>query len=528
MLKAEFREFLGAFKNAESLSPELQAAIAVDTGLETLVRAAVADGRAIIIAGSAGSGKTHLVRSVMKQLSEEYQLIAPRENGRGPHVMVVQDATELDVGERLEVIEDASRSRVATIVAINEGPLLEAARLEGSRDKAGTYSEALTLLRSARHGILRAFEAEAPTVIDMGAFDPLDRELVAKVLDLELLRETAAESECDCDPMDCPRRLAWKQLSSADVRTRVGAVLGLVNVLEREWLFRDLWDFMADLVLGGSCDDDPPSSPWFWRVFYGESRLSRSLRELVAPEDIPLPGVDARIFYADWGSAQLRAVVDGVELIPVTQAQQGSEFAPFRYMKAQALFVLRDIDLAMRALQTVKGSFRGLLERRQVGPVLRVINEYFAFNLRPGSETVLDLFVEHGVERRTEHTSGVVKLGEANASEFELRRPQVIANHPDDESREGAGGYYLVHRDTKSSLRVDGERLRLLQRGRTPRSADREQVDLDWDLCQFFEGILRLKKWERDFVVVKCDFSRLSADELRYRVSAAPAIIEEG
>lgn len=33
----------------------------------------------------------------------------------------------------------------------------------------------------------------------------------------------------------------------------------------------DLWDFIADLVVGGSCQEDPPTSQWFWRVLYGSS-----------------------------------------------------------------------------------------------------------------------------------------------------------------------------------------------------------------------------------------------------------------
>src|SRR5690242_15313917 len=129
MSVAEFREFLGSFKNAESLSPELQAAIAVDTGLEPIVKAGLRDGRCVMVAGSAGSGKTHLVRSVVGQFGADLTVARPGQRPREEHILVVEDATELDAAERVAVANSTSRSRVGTPFAINEGPLLEAARL---------------------------------------------------------------------------------------------------------------------------------------------------------------------------------------------------------------------------------------------------------------------------------------------------------------------------------------------------------------------------------------------------------------
>jgi len=524
MLLTEFRDFLGAFKNAESLSDQLREAIAVETGLEEAVRTAIGEGRCVVIAGSAGSGKTHLLRHVVRSLQDKYAVALPGDRPRVAHLLVVEDATELDANERLAVVDSVSRSRAGTLLAINEGPLLEAARA----GPESALARSLRLLHGARRGIVSAFESDAPTVVDMGAFDALNQEVVTRILGLTLLREAVLQAPCDCDPEDCPRRRAWQQLESADVRARVGAVLGIVHVLEREWLFRDLWDFVADIALGGSCAESPPSSPWFWRTFYGDSRLATALRELVAPDDIALPQLDARIYYGDWGSELLGGLVPGVDL--VRESQSGNvdgDFGPFRYMKAQVLFLHRDIDLAERATTIASGSFRSMLVQRRIGPVLRAVNEYFAFGLRTGSETVLDLFVEHGVERRTELIQGVIKLGDAAAADFELRKPQVIVNHPKNVTNEGTGALYLVHAPSNSSLRLDGERMRLLQRGRTLRIADREQLDLDWDLCQFFEGILRLKKWPSEFIVVKCDFGRLAGDERRYRASPHRAIVEE-
>jgi energy-coupling factor transporter ATP-binding protein EcfA2 len=517
MQLTEFRQFLGSFKNAESLSPELQAAIAVDTGLEPVVKAALREGRCVIIAGSAGSGKTHLVRSVVGELGSELAVARPGQRPRDQHILVVEDATELDAAERVAIANSASRSRVGTLLAINEGPLLEAAR----QPAAELLQRALRLLHRSHRGVTQPFDLDSPTVIDMGAFDPLASNVVTQILALPLLTAMLEAPECACDPLDCPRRRAWRQLRSATVRERLASTLRVVHALEREWLFRDLWDWVADLTLGGSCDDDPPTSPWFWRVFYGDSRLSEALRDLVSPDDVVLPRLDARIYYGDWAAIEPELLPE-TELIQQSSGNRGeNDTQIFRYVKAQVLFLCERMDLSQQALSHVP------LPGHNVGALLRTLNEYFAFGLRAGSEAVLDLFVEHAIERRSEHIDGVIKLGEAEAGGFALKRPQVVANHPDEIVRDGAGALFLVHGETESAFRVDGERLRLLRRGRTVRSADRAQIDLDWDLCQFFEGVLRNHRWGREFSILHCDFSRMTSMEFRYRASANPALVEE-
>jgi len=108
----------------------------------------------------------------------------------------------------------------------------------------------------------------------MAAYDPLEADVVENILGLRVLRDVVAKIAPN--PVPCGRR-AWALLDSSEARMRVARIVQLARLTQPEWLFRDVWDFVADLALGGDDESDPPSSAWFWRVFYGETNLSTAI-----------------------------------------------------------------------------------------------------------------------------------------------------------------------------------------------------------------------------------------------------------
>lgn len=520
MLVDDFIDFLGSFKNAESVTPELQEVIAIPTGLEEIVLAALGTAPMVLITGSAGSGKTHLVRGVLDRLTRTAEVVGPGQHPRKPYVLVVPDATELTVEERVQLVVETPKHRSGALVAINEGPLLEAARWPNGE----MYFRAVEYLRKAQRGVLEPFDSATPTVVNLGPFDPLDEGAVAKLLALDLLVEVVDRSPCACDTEDCPRRRAWRQLKVDAVRRRVADIIKLVRLVDSDWLFRDLWDFVADLAMGGSCDDSPPSSAWFWRLFYGESRMAHSLREIAEPSTVPLPGVDSRLFASNWDS-NLLSFEPGVDFIPLSQSKES--LAPFWWVKAQVLMTLVGLNVTRRTLGRPGGYLRKQAYEGNVPGIVQAINTYFAYGLRDGSEGILDLWVEHAVERRTQHVQAVIRMGSAESTAFEIRRSQVVANHPKNVAIAGGLDHFLMHTPSNAAFLLDQSRLRLLQRGRSVRAADRLQADLDWDLCEFFDQILSASEPQKEFSIVFCDLADMRSSVSQYRVLTTPIAIEE-
>jgi hypothetical protein len=521
----EFISFLGSFKNTESLSSELREAIQVETSLETLVTSALCDGRLVLLTGSAGSGKTHLLNNILSHVDSGVVIAREGQSPRAPFILAVPDATELEPADLNKIARTGGRQRIATIIAVNEGPLREAAAL----DLNSPLSKGIKLLHEAQRGIVREFDAALPTVVDMGAFDPLANGVIAGLLELPLLAEVVNTSLCTCAPADCPRRAAWAQLRSPQVRKRIADVVRLATLTEADWLFRDLWDFIADLSLEGDCDNDPPTSPWFWRLFYGDSRLARALVEVADPIGVALPKADARIFFGDWNSSRLQVMSD-LELLPVSQPDANT--ARFAYVKAQVALLDPTVSLAARVLRVQEGTLAGAVLNGRVGNVLSAMNEYMTYRLRPGASTKLDLVLEHAVKRtvrsanqRSARVHGILKLGEAPSEEFVIRHSRVLVNHFEQQAIAG-NRRFLVHVPTAASFELSKDRLRLLHEGRSMRLADRDHVDLAWDLTRFFEGILTLRARAHEFTSVILDFDHITTTSHTYRADTANLIIE--
>src|SRR5204863_1216862 len=113
----------------------------------------------------------------------------------------------------------------------------------------------------------------------------------------------------------------------------------VVNLQGQAVLFRDLWEFLADLAIGGSCQDDPPTSPWFWRVFFGTNSLSKRLQAIADPSLIVFPRAEIHLWYGDWSSSEVR-LLNGVAFVPISSTRPFSAKA-FRWLKAQLFFLDR-------------------------------------------------------------------------------------------------------------------------------------------------------------------------------------------
>src|ERR1700730_11628841 len=154
----QFHEFLRSFKNAEGLESKLRQAISVPTGLEDVIVNALTKQRTVLLTGSAGSGKTHLLQAVKSELEKTIKVIGEPRAIRDEHVLLIEDATVLSPQERIEAVKRSPLSRLGTLIAINEGPLRESADIEGG----DSYRLGVDLLHAAKRGHGGNFDAGLP------------------------------------------------------------------------------------------------------------------------------------------------------------------------------------------------------------------------------------------------------------------------------------------------------------------------------------------------------------------------------
>jgi hypothetical protein len=530
-LQVRFEKFLRGVKTSESLDDELRERLSVETPLSIAVVGALEGGRDVVIAGSAGGGKTHLIDDSLRRVAGQLKLpvreivdarsLADAQTASEPHLRVVRDLTAVDQAVRGQVL-DGGPAVHATVVAANEGPLLALAR-EAPESRLARTRE---MLHRAQQADVVPCDATLPALVDLGGYDPAADKAVEKLLDLKILRDLVTSQVCDCqDASVCPRKLAWSHLSDPEVRKRVAHVLTLAASGPEPFLFRDLWDLLSDLALGGTCDEDgvdddgeklPPSSPWFWRLFRGPTRLAAAITEVFQPEEVVVPGLDDALYFGDWGRAanELRDGASLVELVGGDAPYRGELWA---WLKCQALFLSQRDPLARR--------IRKLAATETVTDLVGDINRYMTYGLLPDDGTRLTCWLDLGIERRQDRPRGAFSVGVAEASKLRIESSRVFVN------LEGAphmNGRRLIlrHDDSGAWMELLPEMRAALASPRSFRVSDRDHTDAEWDLRTFFIKVVQglgLSSGELDIACF--DFAGLTATRRSYVVQRAAGLV---
>ncbi len=490
----QFQNFLRSLKTSETLTKELRPLVTVATGLEQALISALKNGRDVIIAGSAGGGKTHLIASLSDtELSNLPPLLAwPNEHEPTdePFIRVITDATALSREDRRRMMQDRPGNCQAVVVAINEGPLLH---LKHDLPQS-VFAEAVRFLHAAQRGIELPFNPSAPTVLDVGGYDPIGNGVMTRLLELPILSELVQSQPCQCeDPRICPRKLAWGLLQSEEIRQRVNEILRVVSIHGQAVLFRELWDFVADLALGGSCQADPPTSPWFWRVFHGSSALSHRLQSIVDPSLVVYPRAEAHLWYQDWNSLEIE-LQDGASFISLSPTVLSSGHpSSWPWLKSQMFFLVRSSSIEQILRDQVDLQLTRALREERTEDIVAAINSYMAYGTIPPSRQMLFLWTDMGVERHGVRPDGQVLLGTVPTSRLKLRRSLAVANHPDKACKLYGARYYLVYEESQFedgvSFELTPEALNLLRGGRSYRTSNRPHTDLEWHLSRFFSAL---------------------------------------
>lgn len=535
-LVAETLGFLRGTKTSEAMSDALRESLYVrrrldrNLYLENVVANALAEGRSVLVAGSAGGGKTMLLNAIAGALRDAgVQLASLEEKPEvgSSRVVIVPDLTAVEGDRELKLRRAEKIGPI--LLAANEGVLHET---NLPRDLANSL-QTLRLLQSGR-AVQNPDEA---VVIDLAGLDPVSGALT-ELLRHPLLHAAVQANEHECDPSSCPRLLALSQLREG----RVADVLAdLVHsaVGPGELLFRDVWDFITDIFLGGECDEALPTSVWFWRCFYGTSLVAQQLRQALRPEYLSLPSVSPFLYWGHWEQVdeivgrQPAFVLPGIE--PERAPDRRLSTQLMRWLRIQAALLLRAGNVA--AEPYFIGELASALERQvsrdnRVGPLIQAMNAYFV-RKKPSemSPTLLDLWVEMSMERATDRPSSLVSLGQVSSTRLTVKRSRVVANLPELQDLYGSR-LYLTSADSTGSgkeplLVLDMRLFKALSRGRPVATSDRTGDDADYAIRQFIfdvastlqlEDPSRIAIISRDRLATATESAwRIDVDQLRVR-----------
>ena len=510
-LVSEALNFLRSSKTTESLSAELASALYVPftledkVKLETVIAEAVKNGRNVVVAGSAGGGKTMLVNQIISELKKqkvELNIIdeSDLENFKiiKNHVSVVRDLTAVSSEIATKIIKSESG---CFIIAANEGALMD-------KVFEGYFDSVIRDLHSLQTGN-KPNDDSQPIVIDMASIDPLSN-AIQTLLSNKILHQAVELFESQSGSKNSPRILALKQLRNNDVALAISQLI-TSTLGPGEVTFRELWNFIADLLLVGENDTSPPTSVWFWRLFKGETSISDLIAKSLKPEFLALPNESFALFTGDVEGLKLSKLSKDLWLhpgvIPMDVSNVEKRNNLITWLRIQ--YALIEQLASNKSKSIFVGSFSTELNDKVAKKydkvsLIQALNGYF--RRKEASEndsSILELWIHFMVERRQDRGFGLASLGSVSAGLLELNSSQSIANLNNVQLK-GSRLFLqpvLENKNSTNGLEINSNLFKAISRGRATSLSDRENDDIDLAIKKFYFTISNVATLERHDVL---------------------------
>lgn len=443
-------------KNVELLPESLRDALTIKTGLEDVLRLSIEAGRPIAIAGTAGSGKSHLLRSTT--IPSSYT--------------VITDLAATPSSKWKNLLQANAKS----VVAGNEG-----AFLLGRKRRYPGFDCVLDALHSLQNGV--PYVGDGPTVIDAASFSPTQSHAIAKMVIAFPI--TQYVKECGM-----PHAVAaWEMLACPQISKRLATIVELASSAREAdgFTFRLLWHFVADLVLASKDD-----IPWYARIFSSPTEVGEHIRRAFNPRTIPMPHISNRLWHGDINFVRPRIHEEAIgALARSVHSMQQAESLDIKHGRFEAISLLTLLALKDSPLDEVlRGGIDlwGSVMKREVQPLLQAINRYYSYGLVDTGDD-LELWLQHETERRELKPDVQASVGTARACDFKIVKSLVVANPPAGAGELNGGRFILRYGDAKASLAITKELVDGISGSRSHKVINRQDLEYDWRLATFFEHI---------------------------------------
>jgi hypothetical protein len=456
--------------NVEIMDDDLRHEVNVKTKLDEIIAVAIKNKRSVVLTGTAGSGKTHLIETIGSP--EGYQICR-------------------DLADSMEKCGQFLKPNTPCIVAGNEGALIKAAKSghEG-------FQKAVEYLHRIQKG--EDVSEENMVVIDVAGFDPVGSHTIDQILQLPIIEQYINQSQ------DW-RQEAWICLKSQKVRARICRLLETVSAESEGYTFRQLWQMIADIVVNGKNEE----STWYFRLIEGESQISNDIKKCLKISELALTHIGNKMWHGDLLGNMDLFVPESHEILK----RLVDNLSDDEQMRRQQFKQLRTLAyFAMEEEEDLFGNETHWQEicKGKVDTVLSLINKYLTYGFLSLGSTDLYLWFEHASERREDKQDAIFATGKVPSSEFEIRRSRCVANAL--EKQVYGGRKLLIHKPTNATLLLTKELITGIGQTRAYKNKDRKSVEYDWRICHFLAQVSKDSVQKERLLMAKFEFeNRLGA-----------------
>ena len=237
---------------ADRWPAKVRLALDVPDPLTDHIRAALKEGRHVVITGAAGDGKSHLAMTVLDDLAPVtvHELVRgqPLPDGIPPNTVVfLRDVSALTDSEVLEAVHHARERSLTLLVTVNEGPLNTLA----PQDETQLLREVRDVIHHRARGI-NSPDPKETVVVNLSGRQLTRGEFVPGALQ-KILPAVRPCRVCG-KSKNCPRvRGAQLLRKSKPAQERLARLLQMLTDRGRHLTAREIWTFLIDLFFGWTC-----------------------------------------------------------------------------------------------------------------------------------------------------------------------------------------------------------------------------------------------------------------------------------
>ena len=450
-------------------------------------------GNSVIISGSAGGGKTSLITNIVSKSDLRFEYIENMDYSSESAIIVVRDlsAVASDYGDFIR----ENFSKRIFLVAGNEGALMNKLYF------GDTFNQALDLLHKIKVGVTEPLDKKQKlVVVDLPALNPSGYAIKALLKNehvLESVQYLLTLTKCCNDLDSCPRYNSLLQLKDDKVVEYISSIVSEV-LTGHEVLFRDILDWIEDILLNGSCEslDDAPTSSWFWRIFFGSNKISSILKRELMPESSSIIDPNIRNMLINNDHEKIGGITNGLYYYFGRSASNKNSVL---WCKIQFL-ILYNSYASLDDRNNFLGNYSSLstnLNTKELKKIeiIRTLNNYFVQNKNSESD-YLNLWCDFSLKRTSSlRNQECVLLGKVSSDKLLIDSAKVLSfsnlNSPDEinfDFKVTSGNRYLNFTSSNGNvvtLELTKMLLKSLKNGRPKTFGDRTRDSMDLSVRNF-------------------------------------------
>lgn len=411
--------YRGSSAYADNQGADLLSSIHIATSLDNAVLNAVKDGKDVVLTGSPGDGKTHIIRILNDTLASF---------NNPPKVEL--DASCLTNEQLCEEWKQSRENNRPFVLAINAAVLFSLAKQYPDFTPVVSAAQQMANAVVFDDSTTSSAETDGVVVFDLSRREILHKDIVSKAI--EKITSDSFYSECSsCNLRDtCPVQVNRKLLMDPLFQERLDVLFTRISLKGQHVSLRELLSFLSFLLFGdrncrqlASTAENNEYSLLSLIYKGGKGAVFEYIRDSFDPSTVSHPVIDEELL-----TAQLPADSWSQPCFHSTEVIDSSNIGLFELRKRQFFFFNKGGDVLLDISDDDVAKYQRFIEQDDKACIKELIGKLNSFF---GRRNKSEIEMWNGHRFNNSPRKMLISAGKLKATQFSIGRPALIESMRD-------------------------------------------------------------------------------------------------